>query len=98
MMVLWTCGPRLVDPVHGTMSSTHAFSLRKINLEIWKIAGALVFLKKHTKLFQNYILVPVILYFGPQLTFYNYDLVDALINLDYFNYLFNLLTSNIHIF
>jgi hypothetical protein len=40
-----------------------------------------VFLEKTPELFQNYILVPVILRFGPCLTFYNYNFVLFLINL-----------------
>jgi hypothetical protein len=55
----------VMDPVHGTMGPVHAFFLRKINLEIWKITEALDFFTKTTRTFLNYILVPVILHLGP---------------------------------
>jgi hypothetical protein len=35
----------------------------------------LYFCKNTPKFFQNYILVPAILYLGPYLTFYNYNSV-----------------------
>jgi hypothetical protein len=76
------------------MDQFHVILFRKIIQIILKITGALEFYKKHIELFQNYILVPVILHLGPCITFYNYDWVPALINLIYFNYLFNLLPSN----
>jgi hypothetical protein len=31
------------------------------------------FLQIHHELFENYILIPIILHLGPNLTFYNYD-------------------------
>jgi hypothetical protein len=31
------------------------------------------FYKNTLELFQNYILVPIILHFGPEFSFYNYD-------------------------
>jgi hypothetical protein len=77
-----------VDPVHRSVDIFYRFSNREIIPEILEIAGALNFFKKTPKLFQNFILVPVILHLGPQLTFYNYDWVTALINLIYFNYRF----------
>jgi hypothetical protein len=45
----------------------------KINPKIWKIAGTSEFCKNTIKLFQNYILVLIILHLGPCLTFYNYN-------------------------
>jgi hypothetical protein len=38
-----------------------------------KIAGTSKFCKNTLELFQNYILVPVILHLGPYLSFYNYN-------------------------
>jgi hypothetical protein len=52
MKVLWTHGVWPADPVHVIMSPVHAFLLIKINLEFWKIAGALDFYKNTPKLFQ----------------------------------------------
>jgi hypothetical protein len=49
------------------------FFFRKIIQIIQKIVDAQQFCKNTPKLFQNYILVPVILHLGPCLTFYNYN-------------------------
>jgi hypothetical protein len=38
-----------------------------------KIVGTLEFCKNTLELFQNYILVPIILHLGQCLTFYNYN-------------------------
>jgi hypothetical protein len=84
-----------VDLVHRSIDQFRDFSFRKIISLIPENPGFRYFTKTTPKLFQNYILVPVILYLSPCLTFYNYDLVPALINLIYFNYLFNLLTLNL---
>jgi hypothetical protein len=54
------CAP--VDPVHGTVDIFHRFSFRKIiriNLENIRTPEIL---QNHPKLFQNFVLVPIILY------------------------------------
>jgi hypothetical protein len=56
----------------------------------------LYFCKNTPKFFQNYILVPAILYLGPYLTFYNYNSVLFLINMLILITYLNLLTSNPH--
>jgi hypothetical protein len=60
-------------PVHGAMDIFYGIVCRKINLKIQKITGTSEFYKNTPELFQNYILVPVILHLGPFLTFYNYN-------------------------
>jgi hypothetical protein len=54
--------PAVLDPVHRTVNLFHIFSNRKIILKNPRIRN---FCKLTLKLFQNYILVPVILHLGP---------------------------------
>jgi hypothetical protein len=66
-------GPAIMGLVHETVNLFHGFFNRKIIWLFQKIAGTWYFYKNTPKLFQNYILVPVILPLGPYLTFYNYN-------------------------
>jgi hypothetical protein len=66
-------GPAVVDSVHETMDLFHGFFNRKIIWLFQKIAGTWYFYKNTPELFQNYILVPIVLHLGPWLTFYNYN-------------------------
>jgi hypothetical protein len=54
-----------MDPAHEVIDPVHAYFFRKLNLQIPKTVGALDFYKKHPKLFQNYIFVPINLHLGP---------------------------------
>jgi hypothetical protein len=62
-----------VDLVHRTVNLFHRFSSRKINQNFLKITGARYFYKNTPELFQNSILVPIILHLAPYSTFYNYN-------------------------
>jgi hypothetical protein len=55
------------------MDIFYGIVFRKINLEIRKITRTFEFYKNTPELFENYILVHVILHLGPYLTFYNYN-------------------------
>jgi hypothetical protein len=66
-------GPVVVDSVHETVDLFHGFFNRKIIRLFQKIAGIWYFYKNTPELFQNYILVPIVLHLGPWLTFYNYN-------------------------
>jgi hypothetical protein len=66
-----------MDPVHAAVNLFHGFFFSKIILENPRTS---YFCKNTPKLFQNYILVPIILHVGPYLTFYNYNYVLFLIN------------------
>jgi hypothetical protein len=59
-----------MDLVYGPVNLFHGVFFWKIILEIPK---PLYFFKNTPELFQNYILVPIILHIGPCLTFYNYS-------------------------
>jgi hypothetical protein len=61
-----------MDPAHEFVDIFHAFFFRKNNLIIIENPPALVILQNTPKLFQNYILVHIILHLDPYLTFYNY--------------------------
>jgi hypothetical protein len=67
------CAPRLVDLVHVAVDLVHRVSFRKIIQKFLKIAGASYFCKNTPELFQNSILVLVILHLGPRATFYIYN-------------------------
>jgi hypothetical protein len=70
------CGPVRRDPmdsVYWHVDPVYAFSNRKLIQLIWKFARARLFYKNTLELFENYILVPVILHLGPYLTLYNYN-------------------------
>jgi hypothetical protein len=73
-------GPKPMDPVHVAVNLFHGFSNRKIKTEILENTRTLEILQKHPKLFQNYILVPLILHLGPCIYFYIYNSVLFLIN------------------
>jgi hypothetical protein len=81
-----------VDSVHRAVDTIYTFSYTKIICLFQKFAGAMQFCKNTLGLFQNYVLVLLFFHLGPYLSFYNYDLVLALINLIYFNYLHSFLT------
>jgi hypothetical protein len=73
---MWSVRPWInttVDSVHESVDIFHDFSNSKINLKIWKFTESQVFYKNHLELFQNYVLVPIILHIGPYLTFYIYN-------------------------
>jgi hypothetical protein len=54
-----------VDPVYGPVNLFHEFFNRKIILKILKIPRPSYFYKNTPILFENYILVPIILHLGP---------------------------------
>jgi hypothetical protein len=58
-----------VDSDHETVDLFHGFFNRKIIRLFQKIVGTRYFYKNTLELFQNFILVPVILHLGPCLTF-----------------------------
>jgi hypothetical protein len=66
-------GPAIVDSDQETVDLFHGFFNRKIIRLFQKIVDTWYFYKNTPELFQNYILVPVILHLGPCLTFYNYN-------------------------
>jgi hypothetical protein len=70
-----------MDPVQADVNLFHGFFFSKIIPEILENPRTLYFCKNTPELFQNYILVPIILHLGPRLTFYNYNYVLFLINL-----------------
>jgi hypothetical protein len=98
MSDLWTRVPILMDLVHQSRDLFHRILFRKIIPLILEISRPPYFYTNTSKLFQSYIVVPIILHLGPYWSFYNYNYVPALINLIYFNYIFNLLTLNLHNF
>jgi hypothetical protein len=61
-----------MDSDHETVDLFSGFFNRKIIQLFQKIVGTWYFYKSTHELFQNYILVPVILHLDPCLTFYNY--------------------------
>jgi hypothetical protein len=54
-----------MDPVHTAVDIFHEFHYRKIILKIPKNPRTPEFYKNTPKLFQNYILVTIILHLGP---------------------------------
>jgi hypothetical protein len=54
-----------MDPVHAVVNIFHEFFFSKIILKIPKIPRPTYFYKNTPVLFQNYILVPVILHLDP---------------------------------
>jgi hypothetical protein len=56
---------RPMDPVHAAVNVYHGFFFSKIILKILKIPRPSYFYKNTPVLFQNYILVPIILHLGP---------------------------------
>jgi hypothetical protein len=65
-------GLAIVDSDHETVDLFHGIFNRKIIQLFQKIVGTWNFYKNTPELFQNYILVLIILHLGPYLTFYNY--------------------------
>jgi hypothetical protein len=63
----------VVDSVHHARDLFHGFIFGKIIPLNMKNPRTPYFYKNTLELFQNYILVPIILHFGPEFSFYNYD-------------------------
>jgi hypothetical protein len=62
-----------MDLVHVAVDLFHGFFFSKIILKILENPITPYFCKNTPELFQNYILVTIILHLGPYLTFYNYN-------------------------
>jgi hypothetical protein len=90
-----------MDPVSrscGLSPRVHGHICRKAPIVyfIYNLVPA-IFQKQHQTFLKLYF-YPYNLTFRAMYNFYNYDWVPSLINLIYFNYLLNLLTSNLHSF